>query len=360
MSNSKKNKITKKNKYLSAGIKVLIVTVIFTCGLIAYRFYSKIYSPNVYLTGKQSDYFYIPSGSDLNQVIALALHKGFIVDIESFIWVSKKKNYKNHVHPGKYKVTSGMSNNELVNHLRSGEQEPVRVVFNYLRTKEQLASKISHQIEADSLSLIKLLNSDSIAVNYGFDQPSFLSMFIPNTYEFYWNTSADEFLKRMEKEYKRFWNNSRTAKAEEIGLTPLQVGILASIIEEETVKNDEKTNIAGVYLNRLKQGKKLEADPTVKFAWGDYFLRRILKKHLKINSPYNTYRIKGLPPGPISIPSIPSIDAVLNYEHHDYLYFCARDDFSGYHAFAKTMKQHQINARKYQAALNKKNIFGNS
>jgi UPF0755 protein len=354
MAISKKNKLTKKNKYVFPVIKVLLIILVFTCGLIAYRYYTRIFSPNVHLNNKQYDYLFIPTGTDFNHAIAYILQKGYVVDIESFIWVAKKKNYKNHIHPGKYKIISGMSNNELINHLRSGNQETVKLIFNYLRTKEQLASRISRQIEADSLSIIKLLNNDSTARLFGFDSYSFMSMFIPNTYEFYWNTSAMEFLKRMEKEYKKFWTQSRIEKADEIGLTPQQVSILASIIEEETVKNEEKSRIAGVYINRLKKGKKLEADPTVKFAWGDFFIRRILRKHLGINSPYNTYKFYGLPPGPISIPSIITIDAVLNCENHDFLYFCAKDDFSGYHVFAKTLKQHIINARKYQYALNKK------
>jgi UPF0755 protein len=184
-----------------------------------------------------------------------------------------------------------------------------------------------------------------------------MTLFIPNTYEFYWNTSADKFIERMYVEYKHFWSKSRLNKAQKIKLTPEQVIILASIVEEETIKDDEKPTVAGVYLNRLHKNIRLQADPTVRFAVGDFEIKRILNKHLKIDSPYNTYKYAGLPPGPICIPTISSIDAVLNYKKHDYLYFCAKDDFSGYHAFAKTLKQHNINATKYRKALNKNRIY---
>ncbi|MCX6256504.1 MAG: endolytic transglycosylase MltG [Bacteroidia bacterium] len=347
-----------KNNYLSpAVIRFTVLIAIFICGLVAYRYYNKVYGTNIHLNSNESDYLYIQTGFGYNQILAEIIQKDVLIDIESFIWVANKKNYKNHIHPGKYKITNGMSNNELLNHLRSGAQEPVKLIFNCLKTKEQFAERISQQLEADSISVINLLNNDSIALLYGFDCYSFPAMFIPNTYEFYWNTSASEFFDRMSKEYHKFWNDTRLTLASEAGLSPVQVSILASIVEEETNKNEEKAGIAGVYINRLNKGMKLEADPTVKFAWQDFSLHRILKKHLNINSPYNTYKYSGLPPGPISFPGIASIESVLNYEKHNYLYFCAKDDFSGYHIFARNAAEHARNARRYQAALNKKNIL---
>ena len=211
-------------------------------------------------------------------------------------------------------------------------------------------------IEADSADIAALLKDEETAKKYGFNKQTFCSMFIPNTYEFWWNTSAEEFVQRMADEYKKFWNDDRKAKANELGLSQSQVSTLASIVESETQKNDEKARIAGVYINRLKKDWLLQADPTVVFAAGDFTIKRILNKHLEINSPYNTYKYKGLPPGPICIPSTTSIDAVLNYEHHNYMYFCAKEDFSGYHNFATTNAQHEANARRYHDALRKAGI----
>ena len=192
---------------------------------------------------------------------------------------------------------------------------------------------------------------------YGFVRETFPAMFIPNTYEFYWNTSAERFIQRMNGEYKIFWSDDRIAKAENLKLKPVEVSVLASIIELESMHNDENQTIAGVFINRLKKGMPLQSDPTIIFAWQDFSIRRVLNKHREIKSPYNTYRNRGLPPGPICIPSISSIDAVLNYEKHNYLYFCAKDDFSGYHNFAGTLSEHNRNARLYQHALNKRRIF---
>ncbi|MCK9255795.1 MAG: endolytic transglycosylase MltG, partial [Bacteroidales bacterium] len=198
---------------------------------------------------------------------------------------------------------------------------------------------------------VKLLKSQDLAKKYGFNENTFLAMFIPNSYEFYWNTSAEQFVERMAKEYKNFWTEERKQKAANLGFSQSEVSTLASIVEAETQKNDEKARIAGVYINRLNIGMLLQADPTVVYATGDFFLKRVLNKHLEINSPYNTYKYSGLPPGPINIPSISSIDAVLNYEKHNYKFFCAKDDFSGYHVFAVTNAQHEANARKYHQAL---------
>ncbi|MFC2122030.1 endolytic transglycosylase MltG, partial [Bacteroidota bacterium] len=244
-----------------------------------------------------------------------------------------------------------LNNNNLVNLLRAGANVPLNVTFNNLRTKEQLAGRVSKLLETDSVSIINIINDSTFLEEQGFNEYTIPSLFIPNTYEFFWNTSAEQFLQRMIKEYNTFWTPERIRKAEESGFSRVDISIIASITECETLKNDEKPTIAGVYINRIKKGMKLQADPTVVFAVGDFTLRRVLNKHLRVDSPYNTYKYKGLPPGPIKIPSIASIDAVLNYQDHNYIFFCAREDFSGYHNFASTLTQHNRNSRAYHKAL---------
>jgi len=245
----------------------------------------------------------------------------------------------------------------MVKMLISAIQVPVKVTFNNVRTPEQLAGKISHQIEADSLSILGYFMNPETPAKYGFKKETLISMFLPNTYEFYWNTNAEGFFDKMKKFHDQFWTEERKSKANVINLTPEEVSTLASIIDEETIKKDERPRIAGVYINRLKKHMPLQADPTIKFALGDFTIRRLWTKHLEVKSPYNTYKNLGLPPGPINCSSISSIDAVLNFENHQYLYFCAKDDFSGYHVFAKTLMEHNRNASAYQMALNKEKIY---
>jgi UPF0755 protein len=343
----------KKNKRY---IIIVVIILTFIAGIKLFQTYQTIYGSNVTIeTGKT--HFYIPTGSDFNFVKQKLFQKNVVVDTSSFVWVARKKNYASHIHPGRYLIQNGMSNNELINLLRSGKQEPVSLIFNNVRTKEALASRVAEQIEADSAQLIKLLSDQEFLEKYGFSNETVLAMFLPNTYEFWWDTSAEEFIKRMHREYDRFWTEEKRKKASRIDLTPVEVTTLASIVDEETLKDDEMDKIAGVYINRLNRGMRLQADPTVKFAIGDFSVKRVLDKHLAVESPYNTYKYRGLPPGPISIPSIAAIRAVLNYENHDYLYFCAKPDFSGYHNFSKTHYQHILNARKYQQALNERRIW---
>ncbi len=330
---------------------ILIIIVAISIASITYK---KIYKPNI---NGNSYYLYISTGSDFNDVIQILEKDSILKDINSFKWLAEKKNYPNHVYPGRYRLDSLMNNNDLIDKLRSGFQDPVKVVFNSIRTREQLAGKISKQIEPDSLTLIKLLYNDSLITEYGLIQETFTCIFLPNTYEFWWNTSAEKFIDRMYKEYQRFWNDERKSKAAILNLTPEDVTTLASIVDEETYYSKEMPRVAGVYINRLRRRMHLQADPTLKFALGDFSIKRVLNVHKQIDSPYNTYKRYGLPPGPISIPSISAIDAVLNYESHSYLYFCAKSDFSGYHNFAKTLSQHNINARNYQRALNKERIW---
>lgn len=336
-------------------IVFILVIIFFYVGYKGIDIYRKAYIPNVKV--KKTYYLEIPTGSSYIDVVTILKEKNVLINIETFEWVASRKNYSKHIHPGRYKLKNRMSNNELINVLRAGLQSPVNLTFNNIRTVSQLGDIISKQIEADADTIKKILSDDKFLSNYGFDKRSAIGMFIPNTYEFWWNTDAMSFYERMYREYERFWNRERDIKAKEIGLSRNEVITLASIIEEESVMSDERAKIAGVYINRLNKGIRLQADPTVKFALGNFTLRRILKHHLTIDSPYNTYKYAGLPPGPIRIPSINSIDAVLNYEKNNYLYFCAKDDFSGYHVFAKTLTEHNQNARLYQRALNRHRIL---
>jgi UPF0755 protein len=335
----------------------LITAAVVVAIFVLLKLYTTIFSPAVVLTDENSAIFFVSTGSDYNTVVDDLQKSGHINDLESFDWLAKKKKYDLNVKPGRYRLINGMSNNDLVNLLRSGRQEPVDLVFNNVRTTRELAGIISRQLEPDSLEFLKAFTDTSIIHKFGFSAETFPSIFIPNTYEFYWNTSTEKFLERMNHEYKVFWLDERLKKAEKLKLKPAEVITLASIIDQEALHNDENPTIAGVFINRLKQGMPLQSDPTIIFAWQDFSMRRVLNKHKDIKSPYNTYKNRGLPPGPISIPSISAIDAVLNYEKHNYLYFCAKDDFSGYHNFARTLSEHNRNARLYQQALNKRRIF---
>ena len=321
------------------------------------KLYFYVFAPNVMLGDKKEIVVYIQSGSTYLDIYSKFVSRDMLKNPSSFHWVARRKNYPNHIKAGRYIIKNRMNNNTLVNLLRSGQQEPVNVTFHNIRTKEDLASDISKHLEADSLSIINLLNNKEFLTENGFSEQTVLSLFIPNTYEFFWNTSANDFFFRMKKEYEKFWNKNRQSLAEGIHLTPIEVSTLASIVDEETYITEEKPRVAGVYINRLKKGIRLQADPTVKFAVGNIKMQRVLKKHLRIDSPYNTYRHAGIPPGPIRIPSVEAIDAVLQHEKHDYLYFCAKEDFSGYHRFARTLAQHNQNARLYQRELNRRRIL---
>ena len=343
-----------KNKKIIYKVIALLILVISIC---AYLLYINIFASNVQLKAESSPYIYIPTGSDYPTVLQLLSRDKFLINEKSFYRTSHLMSYEKYVKPGRYKLREGMSNRELVALLRSGKQTPVQVTFNNIRTIEQLAQRISNQLEADSTSIVNTFNDSTLQLQNGFTNYNTIAIIIPNTYEFYWNTSAEKFYNRMLKEYKKFWNNKRKEQAVAIGLTTIQVTILASIVEQETQKDSEKNNIAGVYLNRFRKNWRLEADPTLVFAVGDFTIRRVLNEYKLIDSPYNTYKYYGLPPGPICIPGIVTIDAVLNASHHEFMYFCAKDDFSGFHAFAITYDQHLNNARRFQNALSKRGIL---
>lgn len=347
-------------------VRILIgfLIFIFLSGtVLGYALYQIVLANNVTLENDQKGYLYIRTGSDFQQLMETVEKSGLIKNIRTFRIVALQKNLPAHVRPGRYEITAGMSNNTLVNMLRGGKQKPLKVTFNSVTFPSQLAGIISKQIEADSLSIISRFQDAGFLAGFGFTPETAPVMCIPNTYEFYWNTSADGFFRRMHKEYKAFWTPERLLKAELINLTPVEVSILASIVEKETSRNDEKARIAGVYLNRLKRQWNLQADPTVVYAnylMTGRMLNRVLWVHTQIDSPYNTYLYGGLPPGPICFPSIQSIDAVLNPEKHDYLFFVASSDFSGYHRFSTNYAQHIKYANEYREALRKQKSAGSN
>lgn len=325
----------------------------------AYELFLRVYQPNISFSRDVAEkYIYIPTDADFIDVVTILSENGLLINANSFEWLAKQKKYDTNIKPGRYKINRDLNNNELINLLRSGRQTPVKVRFNNLRTKEQLAGKISIQIEADSVSILDYITDIMFQKKLGLNDDNLVCIFLPNTYEFFWNTSAEEFVDRMLKEYSVFWNSKRKEKAEYINLSSYEVSILASIVEkEQSIRIDERKKIAGLYLNRLRRGMRLESDPTLIFALGDFSIKRVLNKDKKVDSPYNTYMYLGLPPGPICIPSINAIDAVLNAESHDFIFMCAKEDFSGYHNFSKTYVKHLFNARKYHTALNKRRIM---
>lgn len=334
------------------------VLIVFSVMLSSFAFYGYqvLYTPNI-LVDQDDRLFAIYEGTTYKMLQEQLYEQRIVNDLVSFSFLAKVKNFDEEIKPGMYLLKKNMSNTAAINLLRAGLQTPVKLTFNSARKIEELAPKLSYSLQMDSAALAPLLLSDSVAQAYGFDAHTFISMFLPNTYEVYWTISPRELLDRMKREYDKYWNEARLAKARAIGLEPTEVATLASIVDAETNKMDEAPTIAGVYLNRMKQGYKLQADPTLVYAIGDFSIRRILNKDKDFESPYNTYKYRGLPPGPINLPSIAALEAVLNREDHRYLYFCAKDDFSGYHAFAKTLVEHNINARKFQNALNQERIY---
>lgn len=320
-----------------------------------YSYYNKIYKENI----SANNFIYIPTNATFDQVTKLVLP--YLKNKEAFIWVAKQKNYPNKIKAGRYEIKKGMNNSDLVNLLRSGNQIPLKISFNNQNTVEKLAGRISEQIEADSIAIIKAITDVDFLKKNNFTKANVLGMFIPNSYEFYWNTSAEKFRDRMLKEYNTFWNKDRIDKAKKLNLTKKEVITLASIVQKETAKTNERPIVAGLYLNRLRSKWALGADPTIIFAlkqkYGqDKIFKRVLNKDLTINSPYNTYTNTGLPPALISMPDISSIDAVLNNLRHDYYYMCASVTKIGYHEFAKTLAQHNKNATKYHQWINKQGI----
>lgn len=330
---------------------VILLFIALAGSLIMY--YLRYFGPNV--TGKE-EYLYIHTGENFDSVYKTIREKNIVTDTTTFSWAAHNMKYIDRVKPGKYHLHKGMSNRRLINMLASGSQEPVTLSFHNLRLKQQFAGFVSKKIEPDSAAIIHLLDSADFVKQYGFTTDDVYTVFIPNSYQVYWNTSPEKLFKRMYANYEKFWTPERKQKAAAINLSPVQVSILASIVDGEALHDDEMPTIAGLYLNRLKKGMKLEADPTVIFALNDFTIHRVLTRYLSYNSPYNTYLHTGLPPGPIMMPSVNAINAVLNYKPSNYIYMVAKEDFSGYHNFATNVADHLVNAHKFQKALNDRNI----
>lgn len=328
-------------------------------GGISIYIYSIIFTPNTFFESETKS-VYISTGSTLQEVVD-QLHP-ILKDTDDFITVAQKKGYGTNVKPGHFILKKDMNNNEIVNTLRS-RNVPIKLSFNNQHRLEDLAGRVAEQIETDSLEVLSAMVSKPFLDSLGIEALESMKFYIPNTYEFYWNTSGEEFRDRMVNYYDEFWNENRLQKAEKLNLTPLEVMSLAAIVQKETAKVEERPKVAGVYLNRLRRGMKLQADPTVIFAMQNQNqdfetpIKRVLYKDLELDSPYNTYKYTGVPPGLIAMPDVSSINAVLNAESHDYLYFAADTENAGYHKFAKTLAQHNRNARAYQNWVNKQKIY---
>jgi UPF0755 protein len=351
-SNGKKKKATKARK--AGGNKVLRIGggIVLAIALIAAWW---LFAPN---TGSLSsgEYLFIHTGSNYDAVREALKEGGFVRDGNGFDLLARQAGYPKNVHPGRYHITKGMSNWSIVRLLRSGRQTPVRLVVGKLRTKEDLIRLIGRNLEADSNTLRRMLNDSVYLGQFGLNPATAICAVIPNSYDFYWNTSADKAFRKLELAYLRYWNTERREKAEKMGLTPAQAVTLASIVEEESNHHDEQPKIASVYLNRIKKSMKLQADPTARFAGGDFTIKRVTAKQTGLNSPYNTYVYLGLPPGPICTPSLRTLNATLDAPETPYLFFCAKEDFSGYHNFASNWNEHRENARRYQQALDARGI----
>ena len=334
------------------GLRKLILFLVGSILLITFVFYTYqiCYTPNI-LVGGEDRLLIIPNDATF-KTVQDQLHQGqYVQDLISFSFLAKLMDYDESVKSGRYILRANMNNLEAIRFLRLGKQDPVKITFNTVRLIPDLSEKIVRNTgmkpEEFEAALIKFAMNNE----YGFTKDNVMCMFIPNTYEVYYNVTPDQLIERMHYEYKNFWNEERTQKAKPAGFTPIEISILASIVQAETVKEDEAPIIAGLYINRLKQGIPLQADPTLVFAVGDFTLKRVLNEHKEVDSPYNTYKNRGLPPGPINMPEVNIIDAVLNYKASDYLYMCAKEDFSGYHNFTASYKVHMQNATRYQNAL---------
>lgn len=340
-------KATKRSKYNLYAAVICFITIV---GLMCYYLFSDL------STKDTVEYVYIDEDDTQDSVFVkleqIATHHAMI----GFRTIARHSNYADNVRTGRYAIRPSEGALKVFRHLKNGQQTPVSLTIPEVRTMDRLAGTLSKKLMLDSATTVRAFSDSAFCAKYGYDTATIAALFIPNTYDIYWNVGLDRFMQRMKKEHKTFWNLQRQEKAKTIGLTPTEVATMASIVDEETANNTEKPMIAGMYYNRLKANMPLQADPTIKFAWKNFSLRRIYNKLLYINSPYNTYKNEGLPPGPIKIASVVGIDAVLNLVHHDYLYMCAKEDFSGSHNFAKTYQEHLRNAAKYTKALNERGI----
>ncbi len=341
--------------------KILIAVVLIglvVAAVVSYNIYTIMFNSNTAFNNEQA-YVFVPTNATYEDVREQL--KALLKDIGSFDVLAKQKKYPTNIKAGRFIIKKGMNNNDIINSIRSNNV-PLKLSFNNQETLEDLAQRVSIQIEADSSSLVEAMTDPKFLKENNFSNETALGMYLPNSYEFFWNTSAEQFRDRMIKEYNRFWTEARVNKAKSLNLTPNKVSILASIVQKETAKTDERPRVASVYLNRLKIGMALQADPTVIYAikksTNDFnkVIKRVLYKDLELDSPYNTYKYSGLPPGLIAMPDISSIDAVLNPENHDYFYFVADVKNFGYHKFAKTLSQHNVNRQEYVRWINQQGV----
>ena len=344
--------------YIKRILLAIVLIGLVIAGVIANYVYSAMFKPNTNFENEKA-YIYIPTNSKYRDVRDQLIP--ILKDIDKFDALVDRKQYTTNVKPGKFVIEKGMNNNEIINSIRSNNI-PVKVSFNNQETLPELAGRIASQIESDSISLLNAFENQEFLSKNGFKGSNAIGMYLPNSYEFFWNTSAEKFRDRMLQEYKKFWTESRLNKAKAFGLDQVDVITLASIVQKETAKVDERPRVAGVYLNRIKRGMPLQADPTIIYAIKqksgnfDTIIKRVLYKDLELDSPYNTYKYAGIPPGPIAMPDISSIDAVLNPEKHDFYYFVANVEKFGYHKFAKTLSQHNRNRQEYVSWINKQGI----
>lgn len=349
--NPKKKKAGSKT---SGGSKLLRIggAIVLGVALIAAWW---LFAPN---TGSLSrgEFLFVRTGSNYDAVRRALDEGGFVRDLKGFDLLAKQAGYPEHIHAGRYHITKGMSNWKIVRLLRSGRQTPVKLVVGKLRTKDDFIALLAENLEADSNALRRMLNDSVYLAQFGLNPATAMAAVMPDTYEFYWNTTADKAFRKLELAYVRYWTTERKEKAEKLGFTPAELVTLASIVEEESNRHDEQPKIASVYINRIKKNMKLQADPTARFAAGDFTIKRITAKQTGLSSPYNTYVNLGLPPGPICTPSYKTLNATLEAPQTTLLYFCAKEDFSGYHNFASNYNEHRENARRYQQALDARGI----
>lgn len=328
---------------------IVLLAIVLIGGYFGYGYYQSIFSPNT-PSDLKKEFVYIPTNSSFDEVTAMLVDSGYIKDKSSFVWVANYMDYPSEpMRAGRFKVKPNMSNKALVGLLRSGEQAPVRIAMHNKWTVNHIAGLLAQHLELDSLDFARKFNDEAFLSEFGLDAATSMTAFIPDSYDFYWNTTAEDVFKKMIFYRDKFWNEERTAKAKALGLTKEEVYTLASIVDAETNQSDEMAKIAGLYLNRLKQGIPLESDPTAKFGTGDFTINRVLYKHLEIDSPYNTYKRKGLPPGPIYMSAKSALNHTLNPATHNYIFMCAQPGGTGYHNFASTNAQHERNVAKYRA-----------
>lgn len=343
--------MAQKKKRYSKFFIYFSLSIILLMGYLSYL----VFKPNT-STFSDGNYLYIPTHSNYESVKKELVNKGFIKNIKSFDKLAQLLHYSDKIHAGKYKLEKGMSNFSIIKLLASGKQTPVRFTFNKIRTQSDFIKLVSSKLEPDSAQWVHLFKDYEYLAQYGLDSNTVMCAIVPDSYDFLWNTSVEKIYKKIAQQYLQFWNKERLNKAKLLSLNPTDVVIIASIVEEETNYKPEKPLVASVYINRLKKGMKLQADPTARFAYGDFNIKRITSTQTSHPSQYNTYYRTGLPPGPICTPSLQTIDAVLAAPTNNYIYFCAKEDFSGKHNFASTLQEHSNNARKYHIALNERGI----